>query len=363
MGAAVALLALVGLIAGPAVKQARRSLALGRRSPLLASAASMATLDSRSIRLGSGGADATSSTTPGSSAGTQAGAEGSAAPSLAQAAYRTLVTIPGPAQIAAARRYAASRQGVVSFAVIGTDGRMSGYRQNRQYVSASVVKAMLLVAYLRSHPTLSGTAKAQLSNMIRFSDNDAADWTQNAVGNDALYRVAKLAKMRDFSVRGHWTSAQLTPADQARFFLNMDALIPKQHRAFARKLLSTITASQSWGDRQGGSCGGLGRVLQGRLEGHVARAARSPVGAPRAGRPGDRDRGHDRRQPEHGLWNCHDSGCSREAPRFHEVVPPRRHRRRPPTFQLARPSIRPHVLPLAYANSRPEGDETLSAVA
>ena len=62
--------------------------------------------------------------------------------------------------------------------------------------------------------------------------------------------------MRNFSVSGWWTDAQITPADQARFFYNMDRLIPKQHVGFARGLLSSIVSYQSWGVAKAGRARG-----------------------------------------------------------------------------------------------------------
>jgi hypothetical protein len=53
--------------------------------------------------------------------------------------------------------------------------------------------------------------------------------------------------MTDFSVSGDWGTAQLSPADQARFFFIMDSLIPPEFVSYARFLLSTIEPSQSWG--------------------------------------------------------------------------------------------------------------------
>src|SRR5262245_54568761 len=56
---------------------------------------------------------------------------------------------PWDQRVREAKRYARRRVGSVSFAVISETGRLRGYRRGRQYSSASVVKAMIMVAYLR----------------------------------------------------------------------------------------------------------------------------------------------------------------------------------------------------------------------
>ena len=56
---------------------------------------------------------------------------------------------PGSGAIAAAASYLRRRTGYTAFAVVDSEGRMSGEHLHRTFVSASVVKAMLLVAYLR----------------------------------------------------------------------------------------------------------------------------------------------------------------------------------------------------------------------
>ena len=83
--------------------------------------------------------------------------------------------------------------------------------------------------------------------MIHVSDNGAASQTQSYVGDAGLDDVAHEADMTDFSVFGSWGSAMLTPADQARFFFSMDALIPHEFVGYARFLLSTIATYESWG--------------------------------------------------------------------------------------------------------------------
>lgn len=162
-------------------------------------------------------------------------------------ALSTAPAIPTTASIAAARAYVRTRRGVVAYAVIDSKGKMYGYHVDQRYVTASVVKAMLLVEYLREHPHPSASARRTLTSMIHVSDNSAATTIYHAVGDRGLRRIAKVAGMKRFSVNGSWGNAQLTPADQARFFLHMDEYVPAADRSFARYLLSHISSAQSWG--------------------------------------------------------------------------------------------------------------------
>jgi hypothetical protein len=79
------------------------------------------------------------------------------------------------------------------------------------------------------------------------SDNNAATQCWSIVGNGGLYDVAHAAGMVDFSVTTDWGSAILSAWDQAKFFFEMDSLIPKEFVGYARNLLSTIAAFESWG--------------------------------------------------------------------------------------------------------------------
>jgi hypothetical protein len=154
-----------------------------------------------------------------------------------------------PGGIVRAERYAAHRSGTVAFAVLGGDGVIHGLRFSERFPSASVVKAMLLVARLRtlgSRP-LTATDRARLRPMIEQSDNGAAEAMYDVVGKRRLYTLAKTIGMRRFAMTSFLFDTQITAADQARFFAHIDRLVPPRHRPYARRLLSGIVAPQRWG--------------------------------------------------------------------------------------------------------------------
>ena len=159
---------------------------------------------------------------------------------------------PGPAAITAAERFLAGRAGRASVAVMDSEGRLSGVNLDERFPAASVVKSMLLVAYLRrldamGRHTVDAGSNSFLYPMIHVSDNNAATQCWSIVGNGGLYDVARIAGMHDFSVTTDWGSAMISAGDMARFFVKMDSLIPSEFIGYARFLLSTIDPSQSWG--------------------------------------------------------------------------------------------------------------------
>jgi hypothetical protein len=142
--------------------------------------------------------------------------------------------------------------------VVTTEGREYGIRIHDRFITGSLVKAMLMVAYLRrldamGQHTVDPTSNSILYPMINVSDNNAATRCWSIVGNAGLYSVAHAAGMTDFSVDtsaswgSEWGAALLSAADQARFFFEMDSLIPKEFVGYARNLLSTISAADTWG--------------------------------------------------------------------------------------------------------------------
>ncbi len=159
---------------------------------------------------------------------------------------------PGSAAIAAAERFLAGRAGHTSVAVVDSEGRLSGANLGERFPAASVVKSMLLVGYLRRLDAMGRHRIDSYSNsflypMIHVSDNSAATRCWSIVGNRGLDTVAHIAGMHDFSVTTDWLSAMISARDMARFFFEMDALIPREFVGYARFLLSTIDPSQSWG--------------------------------------------------------------------------------------------------------------------
>jgi beta-lactamase family protein len=175
-------------------------------------------------------------------------------PVASTAASSSSARVPGPALatgagIVAARRYARRRHGTIAFAVLDGQGRLRGLRRTRRFASASLVKAMLMVAVLRrvGAGRLAGRDHDRLRRMITASSNGAARAIYRQVGGAGLRSVARAAGARRFRDVGYWSGAQVTAADQARLFLRIDRLVPPAHRRYARRLLSSIVGWQRWG--------------------------------------------------------------------------------------------------------------------
>jgi hypothetical protein len=148
-------------------------------------------------------------------------------------------------------RYIHGRQGDIAFAV-RTATSFYGYRPDHPEWSASVLKAMLLVAYLDQRSvarrSLDANDRGVLSPMIRWSDNDAADAVDEIVGASGLENLAHRVGMTHFAAAEPiWGESEITARDQTRFFLNIDRYIVARHRAYALHLLESIVPSQRWG--------------------------------------------------------------------------------------------------------------------
>jgi hypothetical protein len=158
---------------------------------------------------------------------------------------------PSAAQVRSAAAFGAERRGAVSWAVIDSRGRLRGRDAARLYPSASVSKALLLVAALRqvgSQRAVPADLAAALDPMIRRSDNGAAQVVYARVGRDAAFgAIARAARLRRLQPAGRWSDLGVSAADVARFFRVADRLVPRRHRAYARRLLGTVVPTQRWG--------------------------------------------------------------------------------------------------------------------
>ena len=157
---------------------------------------------------------------------------------------------PWRPDVRAAREFAAGRLGEVAFAV-RTERHLYGIAVQRTVPAASVLKATLLVAYLR-RPDVRGRPlrradRELLAPMIRWSDNVAATRVRDIVGNGALVALARRAGMRRFEPAQVWGLSRIDAADQTLLFLHIDRLTPRRHREYAMRLLASIVPSQRWG--------------------------------------------------------------------------------------------------------------------
>jgi hypothetical protein len=152
--------------------------------------------------------------------------------------------------VPAARAYAEGRAGMVSFHVRTEGGRWS-HDADRSVASASVVKAMLMAAYLNEpgvrRRELAPADLRLLRPMIRRSDNAAASRVRDIVGNDALARLAARAGMTRFATHALWGLSRITARDQTRLWLRFESFVARRHRDTALRLLRAIVPRQRWG--------------------------------------------------------------------------------------------------------------------
>jgi beta-lactamase class A len=160
---------------------------------------------------------------------------------------------PWQPDMKAARDYAHHRRGIIAFEV-RTEQHQWGYNDTRTMPSASVIKAMLLVAYL-DLPGVQGRAlraneRSILGPMIRRSDDGATNHVFSHVGYGGLKALARRVGMSRFKTDGHWGRSSIDAADQGLFLLHIDQYIVARHRAYAMKLLSEVIPPERWGIAQ-----------------------------------------------------------------------------------------------------------------
>jgi hypothetical protein len=131
--------------------------------------------------------------------------------------------------IGAAIRYIHVRAGDIAFAV-RTDHHFYGYRPNHVEWSASVLKPMLMAAYLDrrsvAHRALNRRDRSLLDPMITRSDNAAATEVLGIDGDGALYALAHRVGMTQFALAPIWGESHITARDQTKFFCTSAATSP-----------------------------------------------------------------------------------------------------------------------------------------
>ena len=156
--------------------------------------------------------------------------------------------LPGAKAVASASAWLEGRDGDVAFAVVDTnDEDAGGLHEHRAFQTASLSKAILLVASLRADPTPDAATEATLTKMITESDNGAAYAVYGRVGAKGMRGAATAAGMEDYEQGSGWIDTRVSASDAARFFRDLESLVPAEGRGLARRLLSGITPMQRWG--------------------------------------------------------------------------------------------------------------------
>jgi Beta-lactamase enzyme family len=187
---------------------------------------------------------------PSTAAVTPAQARMADAPCLVPGVGKPLDQIWRP-KILAAIHYLRRRRGEIAFAV-RTANAFYGNRPDRQMWSASVLKAMLLVAYLDqprvARRALNARDRSLLHPMITRSSNDPANTLDELIGARGLRALAVRVGMTHFAAAAPiWGESEITARDQTRFFLHIERYVVPRHRAYAMHLLASVVRSQRWG--------------------------------------------------------------------------------------------------------------------
>ncbi|MDQ4065628.1 MAG: hypothetical protein M3161_06225 [Actinomycetota bacterium] len=154
-----------------------------------------------------------------------------------------------PPDVSRTERYINSRQGSVSFAVIGHSGGRYRSRAFTGVPAASVIKVMFMTAYLRHarDRELNRRDKRLLYPMITRSANEPATTIANMLGPGPVNDLARDAGMRRFRYRRPWGLSTVNAAEQAAFMYRLERFIPERHEGYARFLLAHVVESQRWG--------------------------------------------------------------------------------------------------------------------
>ena len=142
------------------------------------------------------------------------------------------------------------RRGKVGFAVVDEQGALHGHGAGAHFESASVVKVMLMVAYLRR--ARNRGLDDHDRNLLAPDDQALGQRPRKStiyldVGPGALKKLARDAGMKGFSTGPTWGSSRIAPGSQARFLYELERYIPDRHADYALRLMADIVDRQRWG--------------------------------------------------------------------------------------------------------------------
>ena len=130
------------------------------------------------------------------------------------------------------------------------------YHQDRQYYSASVVKATILAALLRKlmqeHRYLSSAQQTLAREMITQSSNSAASRLWAEVGRPSLQHFLNLAKMKQtvLGSGGYWGLTLITAHDEIvllNLLTSKNSVLDRASRSYELSLMAQVIPSQRWG--------------------------------------------------------------------------------------------------------------------
>jgi hypothetical protein len=189
-------------------------------------------------------------------------------PAAATAASAGAATVPPPICRSAAHPALAARitQGIQNalrgrqVAAVTADDRVTGVTcallPGRHFYSASVVKATILAALLRTlmaeHRYLTSSEAALATKMITVSDNDAASTLWAQVGRFRLQRFLYLAKMKEtvLGPGGAWGLTLITAHDELlllKLLTSTNSVLDARSRNYELYLMAHVIPSQRWG--------------------------------------------------------------------------------------------------------------------
>ena len=155
--------------------------------------------------------------------------------------------------VAAARRFAATRPGSVAVSVRTPCG-VWGFGQDRRMPAASLLKPLLLLSHLHRPQVrsrrLRAADRARLGPMIRRSANEPANALVGELGAAQLQRDARRWGLTGFRLLDPWGLSPVTARSQARLWLHLERRLPRRHRAFALRLFEHVVPAQRWGIAQ-----------------------------------------------------------------------------------------------------------------